>query len=1090
MTISFAATTEGVFRQRRRERGQLIRIGIAAVQPIALRLRLALIRAYEKGDAEAVADALYLFQILLTDAMVAAHLRGRLRVFLDAARIRQTRALAAPLIRIAGMSPGYREATEFMTTRLKLRPEYLDRLKTTYGDAGLTVTRNLGAVAERHAQIASRRIVEQGMHAREGIAEMRKAFDNAGLTPRNPYLLETLVRTQVQTAYSAGRWNANQDPAIQEILWGYHYATTGDDRVRVHHEALDGTVLPKDDPRWSTLWTPNGYSCRCETIEVFEAPEGGAVEPGGKVIDGEWVEGRPDVGWAFNPGQVYADVQGTPLLKALPRLPKALSPVARALEELARIEAAGAKAPPFVPSKKSFVVGEKKARQFGQVMETPLRGLRATQDWMDYSEVRKILEGKGAGRLPIVIEQGGVRYIGDGHHRLMAEKLLGKAKTRVIYVRVDALGHPVPGPVAGEMAALKNRLAGQYGAEQVTGELGVKHLRLVEKELKMLPKWAVDQTRKTGSKIRLVGNKGITVDPTKAHLKGVTPRGWEHTGLSWDDVTGCGTYERGGDATLVANRIKMGETTIRHEYGHLFDVSRMKGGVVSYSDSPAWHDIWQKSQWGNAYTRKYAEEAFAESFAKYYGGKRARASLPQAARRYFAELHRTKGAMPHWHQATKWLQEAGVKPAAPRMRPFKAKSAGHAAGSEKEAWKLHEWADARFKPLIKEMTMHERGALGSYSRLDYEHVNAYLRKGRGRKGSKWFVEKIDSAMAKSKGLADDVLVYRGTDWVPKGGWDRAVGSVLNDKGYASTSFGRKAAETIAKTGQKSQTLITIELPKGTRGVYLGGMSGHPSEAEYLLHRASRFRVVKATRISPVGARVPKWEVRVRCLGTGPTRAVMPAPPFRAKPALRPAPPKVRPFKAKRFGHPEASDAGGEAAAKWADPQGRRFLARRATKAELDAVFDYAAGGSDSLNLALRKGRKLKPESEKIRRALDSMFKKSRGLSDDVVAFRGASGMGVDDWSKMVGRTVSDKGFVSTSLKRSVSVFGEADTFLTIEVPKHMRAVYLNPKSPFRGQFELLLPRNSRFRVISAKRANIFAPWDVRVRYLGPKVGAM
>ena len=121
-----------------------------------------------------------------------------------------------------------------------------------------------------------------------------------------PYLLETLARTQTQLAYGAGRWNVNQDPAIDEILWGYEYVTVGDDRVRPNHEALNGTRYPKDDALLQEIWPPNGFNCRCTMIEIYF--EGTPNRPDAtEIVDGMEVVPGADKGWAFNPGIVHQD---------------------------------------------------------------------------------------------------------------------------------------------------------------------------------------------------------------------------------------------------------------------------------------------------------------------------------------------------------------------------------------------------------------------------------------------------------------------------------------------------------------------------------------------------------------------------------------------------------------------------------------------------------------------------------------------------------------------------------------------------------------------------------------------------------------
>ena len=200
----------------------------------------------------------------------------------------------------------YDDAVRYMRKRLDLSPDDVAKLEKLYGDTAVKVTRGLGDALEAKAQEAAADIVKQGMHVQDAMQRMREAFDAAGATPQKPFLLETLVRTQIQTAYGAGRWNADQDPAVQEILWGYTYVTAGDDRVREEHAAMEGTCLPKDDPFWQVNWPPNGFNCRCSTVEEFREEK--IVQPPESVeVDGRIIKPGADEGWGYNPGMVYRD---------------------------------------------------------------------------------------------------------------------------------------------------------------------------------------------------------------------------------------------------------------------------------------------------------------------------------------------------------------------------------------------------------------------------------------------------------------------------------------------------------------------------------------------------------------------------------------------------------------------------------------------------------------------------------------------------------------------------------------------------------------------------------------------------------------
>lgn len=273
---------------------RLFDIGIATAKRIGVSMRVAILRAYIHNEPfnSALLKPSKRFEDLLQDAMVAGHLAGRLRALESAAK--HLPQLLGP----------YDASTKFMQDRLQLDKAQLVNLQSQYGQAAVNVTKDMGALVERKAKVAVAEITKQGMHVKQGVQHLRKAMEKAGIEIANPWYLENIVRSQTQMAYMAGRWNANQDPAIDEILWGYEYFTVGDDRVRPGHEALEGTVLKKDDPRWSEIWPPNGWSCRCDVAEVYKDDKHVMKEPP--------KEGMADPGWAVNHGQVFTDTFDLP----------------------------------------------------------------------------------------------------------------------------------------------------------------------------------------------------------------------------------------------------------------------------------------------------------------------------------------------------------------------------------------------------------------------------------------------------------------------------------------------------------------------------------------------------------------------------------------------------------------------------------------------------------------------------------------------------------------------------------------------------------------------------------------------------------
>ena len=81
--------------------------------------------------------------------------------------------------------------------------------------------------------------------------------------------LETIFRTNIQSAYAAGRWE-QIDANARAAPW-LLYDAVDDFRTRPEHAAMDGTVLPVTDKWWKTHHPPNGWNCRCGVIQLTDA---------------------------------------------------------------------------------------------------------------------------------------------------------------------------------------------------------------------------------------------------------------------------------------------------------------------------------------------------------------------------------------------------------------------------------------------------------------------------------------------------------------------------------------------------------------------------------------------------------------------------------------------------------------------------------------------------------------------------------------------------------------------------------------------------------------------------------------------------
>jgi SPP1 gp7 family putative phage head morphogenesis protein len=288
-------------------------LGFKGAERFSAKLRREVLEAFVRGlDTDEVLKSLVPeLAELLKQVMLVSHLAGRRRIYMDAGLTNLT------------MYPQYEETLAWAKKRARLTPEQLTAIEHYYTEKAANIAVGFDASVQKRLANAVSKIVDQGQHIQEGVSTLQRGFQNAGVGKQNNSLVKALVRTQTNMAYNAGRWQANQDPAIDEILWGYEYVTINDDRVRPNHATEHGVKRPKDDPYWNTYWPPNGINCRCTTLEVFHTDKPKATPLTDiKDIDGVSVLRLPDEGWGFNAGQMLHPLPPAPTGPGKPKGPR------------------------------------------------------------------------------------------------------------------------------------------------------------------------------------------------------------------------------------------------------------------------------------------------------------------------------------------------------------------------------------------------------------------------------------------------------------------------------------------------------------------------------------------------------------------------------------------------------------------------------------------------------------------------------------------------------------------------------------------------------------------------------------------------
>lgn len=115
----------------------------------------------------------------------------------------------------------------------------------------------------------------------------------------NQSYLEAEYIFATQSAQMASKWNEYETDGDRYNL---QYRTAGDDRVRESHRLLHNTTLPLSDPFWNDYFPPNGWRCRCTTMQVRKSKYPESDNTQAMNLGANATEGKNNI-FRFNPGK-------------------------------------------------------------------------------------------------------------------------------------------------------------------------------------------------------------------------------------------------------------------------------------------------------------------------------------------------------------------------------------------------------------------------------------------------------------------------------------------------------------------------------------------------------------------------------------------------------------------------------------------------------------------------------------------------------------------------------------------------------------------------------------------------------------------
>lgn len=189
----------------------------------------------------------------------------------------------------------------------------LSRLQRGYARQVYKAMADSGSKIDATTRATIANLIAQREPTGRAIRILQSTLDKLGVGDHSQAQIETLYRTEVSRAYSAGR--RYRDKQRWDDIWGFRYITMKDDRVRETHASWEGTTLPKAHRFWKTHWVPCGWRCRCQIVTIYKTPgyNPREVQPG--TINGRVAPA--DEGFRDNWGNVMESDAGLSLLQTL-----------------------------------------------------------------------------------------------------------------------------------------------------------------------------------------------------------------------------------------------------------------------------------------------------------------------------------------------------------------------------------------------------------------------------------------------------------------------------------------------------------------------------------------------------------------------------------------------------------------------------------------------------------------------------------------------------------------------------------------------------------------------------------------------------
>ena len=171
----------------------------------------------------------------------------------------------------------FKEQIEYFRSKVPVTTERWNELTDEEYEYAFTIAGLTKADLLVDAKLLVDRAIADGMSLEDFQKQFKRSIGRRGWMEEanKPARTRVIYETNLARSYAAGRYQQQTDPEVldERPYWMWRHRTPDPamgGQPRPEHKALDGKILPADDPFWKVAYPSCAFGCRCGVFSVSE----------------------------------------------------------------------------------------------------------------------------------------------------------------------------------------------------------------------------------------------------------------------------------------------------------------------------------------------------------------------------------------------------------------------------------------------------------------------------------------------------------------------------------------------------------------------------------------------------------------------------------------------------------------------------------------------------------------------------------------------------------------------------------------------------------------------------------------------------